>query len=136
MLCVNKCPDSSDLNSTTIDDYLVTTLDHNAAPTKYVVQHATTAVLNRCLPTDGGDNLQIGNDLVVLADLLSGWKLILMSGSIALIVGFTWLMLITRCSKEVVRCSILGTFAMSLLIAAGLFLIAYPDTRSTAISHC
>ena len=134
MLCVNKCPDSSDLNSTTIDDYLVTTLDHNAAPTKYVVQHATTAVLNRCLPTDGGDNLQIGNDLIVLADLLSGWKLILMSGSIALIVGFTWLMLITRCSKEVVRCSILGTFAMSLLIAAGLFLIAYPDTRSTAIS--
>ena len=50
--------------------------------------------------TDGGENLQIGNDLVVLADLLNGWKIILMSGSIALIVEFTWLMLITRCSKQ------------------------------------
>ena len=122
-------PGVGDLNSTTYTDYMVKIMDQNAPIKTYIVQTATTSVLNRCIPEDGGENLKIGNDLIVLADLLNGWKTILVSGSIALICGFTWLMLITRFPRIVVTCTVFGTFMTALGIVAGLVLIAYPSTR-------
>ena len=132
MMCISKCPGVGDLNSTTYTDYMVKIMDQNAPIKTYIVQTATTSVLNRCIPEDGGENLKIGNDLIVLADLLNGWKTILVSGSIALICGFTWLMLITRFPRIVVTCTVFGTFMTALGIVAGLVLIAYPSTRSIA----
>jgi hypothetical protein len=132
MFCVKKCPGLDDLNSTIIEDYLVKRMDHKAPSKYYIVKEATTSTLNRCLPHSGSDNLKIGSDLIVLADLLNGWKTILLAGGIALVSGLVWILAITRCPKKIVLCTVFGTFLTALFIIIGLVLVAYPTTSSVA----